>query len=146
MKKTIILFITIFLIILLVICVSFVQNQNNISVIKKENAMYEEYKNKEVFGTEVASLINSAVNSNKKNEVLQDEKGFFIENDTNSIKIELRLFYGEDLKTYQMETIHKAGTQGFVENFNLILFKCVKLEYHKQTKRVAKLVFEQIEQ
>lgn len=146
MKKTIILFSIIFCSILLIVCVSFTQNKGNLTVIKKENAIYEEYKDKEVFGTEVASIINKATNSNLKNEVQKDEKGFFIENDTNSIKVEVKLFNEEKLKTYQMETIQKVGTKGFVQNFNLILFKCTSIEYHEQTKKVSKLVFEQIEQ
>lgn len=146
MKKTIILFSIIFLCILLVVCVSFVQNRENLAIIKNENKEYEKYKNKEVFGLEVASLINKAINSNLKNEVLKDEKGFFIENGTDSIKVEIKLINEKELKSYQMETIEKVGTEGFIKNFNLILFKCTDIKYHEQTKRVSKIVFEQIEE
>lgn len=146
MKKTVILFSIIFCSILLVVLVSFAQNKGNLIAIKKENAIYEEYKNKEVFGTKVASIINKATNSNLKNEVKKDEKGFFIENDTNSIKVEIKLLNEKSLKTYQMETIQKVGTKGFVQNFNLILFKCTNIEYHDRTKKVAKIIFEQIEE
>lgn len=146
MKKTVILFSMIILCVLLVVCVSLVQNKENLANIKKENAIYEEYKDRQVFGTEVASIINKAMNQNLKNEVEQDEKGFFIPNETNSIKVEIKLLDEEDLKTYQMETIQKVGTGGFIQNFNLILFKCTQIEYHEQTKRIAKVVFEQIEE
>lgn len=146
MKKTIIVFSIIFCCILLIVSVSLMQNRENLASIQKENAIYEEYKEKQVFGTEVASLINKAINSNLKNEVEQDEKGFFIPNGKNSIQIEVKLLNDETLKTYQMETIQKVGTAGFVQNFNLILFQCTNIEYHKQTQRVSKLVFEQIEE
>lgn len=146
MKKTIIVFCIIFISILLVVTVSLVQNKENLANIKEENTKYEEYKDKKVFGTEVASIINKAINENLKNEVEQDEKGFFIPNETNSIQVEIKLFNEEELKTYQMETIEKVGTSGFVKNFNLILFKCTNLEYHEQTKRVSKLVFEQTQE
>ena len=146
MKKTIIIFSIIFCSILLIVCVSLTQNNKNIIDIKNKNAEYEKYKDKEVFGTEVASVINKAVNENIKNEVAKDEKGFYIANETNSIKVEIKLLNEEKLQTYQMETIGKVGTSGFVKNFNLILFKCTSIEYHKQTGRVAKVVFEQIEE
>lgn len=146
MKKTLIVFSIIFLSAVLIVSVSLVQNKENLITIQKENAEYEKYKEGQVFGTQVASLINKAINENLKNEVKQDEKGFFIENETNSIKIEIRLQNEKDLKTYQMETIQKVGTDGFIKNFNLILFKCINIEYHEQTKRVAKIVFEQIEE
>ena len=146
MKKTIIIFSIIFCSILLIVCVSLTQNNKNLIEIKNENAEYEKYRNKEIFGTEVASVINKAVNENIKNEVMQDEKGFYIANDTNSINIEIKLKNEEKLQTYKMETIQKVGTSGFVKNFNLILFKCTSIEYHNQTGRVAKIIFEQIEE
>ena len=143
MKKIIILFSIIFLCIILIICVSFAQNTENLKDIQKENATYEIYKDKQVFGTEVASVINKAIHQNIKNEIEQDEKGFFIPNEVNSIQVEIK---DEKPKTYSMETIKKVGTDGFVKNFNLILFQCTKIEYHEQTKRVSKLVFEQIQE
>jgi len=146
MKKTIIVFCIIFISILLVVCVSLVQNKENLVNIKEENAEYEQYKDKQVFGTQVASVINKAINENFKNEVVQDEKGFFIPNETNSIEVEIKLLSEGKLDTHRMETIQKVGTSGFVKNFNLILFKCTNIEYHEQTKRVSKIVFEQIEE
>lgn len=146
MKKTLIVFSIIFLSAVLIVSVSLVQNKENLITIQKENAEYEKYKEGQVFGTQVASLINKAINENLKNEVKQDEKGFFIENETNSVKIEIKLQNEKELKTYQMETIQKVGTDGFIKNFNLILFKCTNIEYHEQTKRVSKVVFEQIEE
>lgn len=146
MKKTIIVFSIIFCCILLVVFVSLTQNNKNLLNIQNENAKYESYKEKQVFGTEVASIINKAFNENLKNEVEQDEKGFFVPNGINSIKVEVKLLNDEELKTYQMETIQKVGTSGFIKNFNLILFKCTNIEYHEQSKRIAKIVFEQIEE
>ena len=146
MKKIILIWSVLLLSILLIVCVSLAKNQENLANIQKENAEYEKCKGKEVFGTEVVSVIHKATNHNLKYEIGQDEKGFFIPNETNSIKVEIKLQDEKELKKYQMETIQKVGTQGFVKNFNLILFKCTNIEYHKQTKRVAKLVFEQIEE
>ncbi len=146
MKKTILILSILLLSILLIICVALTKNQANLANIQKANLEYETYKEKEVFGTEVASVIHKATDHNLKHEIKQDEKGFFIPNETNSIKVEIKLQDEKELKTYQMETIQKVGTEGFIKNFNLIQFKCTNIEYHNQTKRVAKLVFEQIEE
>lgn len=47
-------------------------------------------------------------------------------------------------KTYQMEAIYKSEIQNFVKNFNTITFKCISIEYHKQTGLVSKITFEEI--
>ncbi len=141
-----ILFSIVFFCILIIVCISFTQNKERLQKIQKENAIYEEYKQRSVLGTEVVSIIHKAIDSNLKNEVEKDEKGFFIENNTNSIKVEVKLRDDKNLVPYQMETIQKVGTDGFVKNFNLILFQCTNIEYHKSTKRVSKIVFEQIEE
>ena len=146
MKKVIIILGIIFFCIILVIMVSLTKNKENLVSIQRENAIYEQYKDKQVFGTEVISMMNKATSQNIKNGIGQDEKGFFIENDSNSLKIEVKLRNEEDLKIYQMETIQKVGNEKFVQNFNLILFQCTNIEYHNQTKKIAKMVFEQMEE
>ena len=47
-------------------------------------------------------------------------------------------------KTYQMETFYNNDITKFVENFNLVKFKCTKIEYHKNSGRISKLYFEEI--
>lgn len=48
-------------------------------------------------------------------------------------------------KTYQMEDFYNTGMTEFVKNFNLILFKCTSIEYHKKTGLISKITIEQIE-
>lgn len=146
MKKIVIILGIIFFCMIVVLAVFLTQNKENLASIYKENAIYEQYKDKQIFGTEVASIMNKAIDQNLKNGIEQDEKGFFIENENNSIKIEVKLQDEENLKTYQMETIQKVGNEKFVQNFNLILFQCTNIEYHEKTKKIAKLVFEQKEE
>lgn len=146
MKKIVIIFGIIIVTLVLVISISLVENNKNLTKIKKYNKQYEEYYQKTVYGTDVITLINKATNENEKNDIEKDKKGYFIENDTNSIKIEIKLLSEEKLTTYQMETLTKVGLDGFVRSFNLIKFKCTSLEYHENTKRVKKLIFEQIEE
>lgn len=111
--------------------------------LKKENIQYEKYLNKEILGTELATLIGKAVNNNQKNNVEKDEKGYYINNKQNSIKIDLKMTTID--KTYPMEEIYNKEIANFVQNFNLIEFKCTNIEYHEDTGKVSKLVFEELE-
>lgn len=145
MKKGLIL-ILIVLSVISIVAIRYISNKYTVTVeIQKLNKEYEFYKDKKLLGTDVTTAINKALDSNERNEIPKDEKGFYIENDTNSIKIEIIMYNEDDVKTYQMETIQKVGITGFINNFNLIDFTCSKIEYHEKTKMVSKIVFEQVE-
>lgn len=144
MKKGLIL-ILIILAVGVITAVTYISNQYTVtSSIQKINKEYEFYKDKDLLGTDVTTAINKAINFNEKNEIQKDEKGFYIENDTNSIKIEVIMYNEDEPKTYQMETIEKVGINGFTNNFNLVDFTCSKIEYHSKTKMVSLIVFEQV--
>ena len=48
-------------------------------------------------------------------------------------------------KTYPMEEIYNNQTTKFVQNFNLVKFKCVSIEYHENTGIISRLVFEELQ-
>lgn len=146
MKKVFICLMIVLVVITIIATMYVSQYNTNISRVKENNQEYEQYLDKEVFGTVVTTIINKATNQNEKNEIDKDEKGYYIENDTNSIKVELIMLNGEEKVTYQMENIQKAGINGFIKNFNLIEFKCSKIEYHQKTNFISKIVFEQLEE
>ena len=112
-------------------------------LIKKENSEYEYYLGKEVYGTDVTTVINKAIDQNERNKIPKDEKNYYIENNENSIKIELKMITIE--KTYPMEEIYNHDIHLFVNNFNLVKFKCTNIEYHKKTGKISKITFEQLE-
>lgn len=112
------------------------------SVIAQENEEFEKYKDKEVYGLEVATLINKAVDKNTKNEIKQDDKKEFIQNTQNSIEIEI---YIKDNETsYKMETFYNGGTEKFAQYYGKEKFKCSKIEYHKSTGKISYILFEQV--
>ena len=111
-------------------------------IIKEENSEYEYYLNRTVYGTEVTTVINKAINQNENNNIAKDEKGYYIENGEDSLKIDIKMITIE--KTYPMEEIYNNDITKFVQNFNLIEFKCTNIEYHEKTGKVSKLIFEQI--
>ena len=141
MKKFIIIFITIVIVILALIYGYFTYN-DNIKTIKQENAVYEEYYQKEIYGADLATVINKAINSNETNYIEKDNKGAYIENNTNSIKIDIHILDNDT--TYNMETFYNNGIDKFVENYNIIQFKCTNIEYHNNTGKIKYMLFEQI--
>ena len=142
MKKTVLIIAIPIVIILFSICGLFITQKTTIRNIKKYNSQYEYYINKSIYGTELVTLINKVINENEINKVEKDEKGFFIENNENSIKINIKM--NTNGKTYQMETFYNNDITKFVENFNLVKFRCNKIEYHKKSGRVSKMYFEEI--
>ena len=144
MKKTLLLVsIPILVILFSTIGLLITKNTTN-RLLKQENSKYECYLNRTIYGTEVATIINKAINQNENNQVQKDEKKHYIENNENSIKIEIKMLTTG--KTYPMEEIYNNDMTQFVQNFNLLQFKCTKLEYHKSSGKVKKLLFEEVEE
>ncbi len=144
MKQAFFIISAIICIIIFFVCAFLINLKIEQNEIKRENAEYEEYLNKQILGTDVATLISKTVNKNEKNNIQKDEKGYYIENDENSIKIYLKMTTID--KTYSMEEIYKNNITDFVKNFNIIKFKCTKIEYHKKTGRISELILEELEE
>lgn len=143
MKNSLLLICIPLAIILFSVCGLLITKNTTNRLIKEENSEYEYYLNKTIYGTEVTTIINKAINQNENNNIQKNEKNYYIENDENSVKIDIKMITTG--KTYPMEEIYNNDITRFVQNFNLIQFKCTSLEYHKKTGRVKKIIFEQIE-
>ena len=143
MKQTLLLILAVIFIVICIVCYNLINIQSQNEVIKKENYTYEKYLNKEILGTELATLISKVVDQNEKNNILKDEKGHYIQNNQNSIKIDLKMTTID--KTYPMEEIYNNKIVNFVQNFNTIKFKCTNIEYHKETGKISKLIFEELQ-
>lgn len=142
MKKTILILLTIFFVIIISTYL-FLQNAvQSKKLVLKENAEYEKYCIQEIQGVELATLINKAIDENEKNNIKKDKKNYYIENDENSIKIEIKMYDTE--KTYAMEEIYNNNITEFIKYFNFTNFKCTNKEWHKKTGRISKMVFEEI--
>ena len=141
MKNNLLIILAIIFIIICLACAFIIDKQSQKTQLQKENAEYEKYINKEIKGTELATLISKAVDHNETNYIAKDEKGHYINNNENSIKIDLKMITIE--KTYPMEEIYNNQIVNFVQNFNTINFKCTNIEYHSKSGKIAKLVFEE---
>ncbi len=143
MKNTFLIILAMFLIIICITCGFLINLKAQKNEIKKQNAEYEQYLTKEILGTDLATLISKVVDENERNNIQKDEKGYYINNNQNSIKIDLKMTTID--KTYPMEEIYNNKIATFVQNFNFINFKCINIEYHKETGKVSKLIFEELQ-
>lgn len=135
MKKILILLFTILIIIVTIGFVKYNSYKVEYNKILKENAQYEQYKEKEIFGTELATIINKTIDTNNKNETGTGDK-------QSSIKIDI---YMKDTELiYTMESIYNGGMNKFIQYYGNIYFKCSKIEYNKENKRIKYILFEQI--
>lgn len=141
--KKILIFLAIVLIVVAVVIVRYFSYDAKSKMLEKENAEYEQYKYKEVYGLEVATLINKAVDENTKNRIKKDDNGIFIQNETDSIEIEI--YMQDNETTYKMEQVYNSGTERFVQYYGNIKFKCSKIEYHQETGKIKYMFFEQLQ-
>ena len=139
---------TIWLLVVLLICLAISAAGFSISyrTATKEvgdfNNQFERYKDKEISGSELGSVMNKVVDENQKQNVAKDKYGQYIENKETSIIMEV---YIKDNDTiYRMETFYGSGTERFIQNFSTETFKCTKIDYHLKSKRVKYLYFEQL--
>lgn len=140
MKKNVII-ISLILLMIIIVCIVMINLNSKVSnLTKKQNQEYEEYLEGTIYGTDVITLINKVSSNNELNNVEVDEKGFYINNNQNSIQIDLVMITDEEkatTTTYKMEAISEVGITEFIKNFNITEFKCTKKEYHTQTGQIS---------
>lgn len=142
--KKIAIFFLIVIIVVVGISYLYINYKFNYNNAKKENMQFESYYEKNIYGAELATIINKAIDNNTNNNVEKDNKGKYIDNNQNSIQIEIEML--DDDNTYKMETFYSGGMEKFVQYYNQIEFKCTKMEYHPSTNKVSYMLFEQTTQ
>ncbi len=142
--KKIAIFFLIIIIIIVGISYLYLNYKANYYTAKRENQRFESYEGQEIYGTDVTTIINKAVDNNYKNDIKKDNKGKYINNDINSIQIEVKMLDNE--KSYSMESLYGGGMDKFVQYYGEIKFKCTKIDYHKTTNRIKYMLLEQITQ
>ena len=140
--KKIVIFLVVVLIIVAVISYIYLNYKFSYNEAKRQNIQYESYYQQEIYGADLATLINKAIDDNIKNKVEKDDKGLYIDNEYNSIKVDIKFL--DDDSTHTMEEIYNGGTSTFVQYYNQIKFKGMQIEYHEKTGKVSYMLFEQI--
>ena len=140
MKKQAILIIILIVVIVLIIAFIVSQNIQKSRILANYNNPYEICKTKNIYGTDLATLINMAMDNNEKNSITKDERNYYIPDEENSVKIYVK--FQEDGEAFPMERIFQVGIVEFVKNFNLETFKCTKINYHQTNGKVSEVYFE----
>lgn len=147
MKKSLII-ISLILLTIIIICASIIKAKSKVSKLTlKQNSEFEQYLENNIYGTDVITLINKAMSYNQTNNVQTDEKGFYINDNQNSIQVDLVMITDsekQETTTYKMEAISKVGITEFIKNFNTVEFKCTKKEYHSQTGKLSYIEITQL--
>lgn len=149
MKKVILSILFLLLVIIIIVVVKISDKGIVQTETKQFNAKFETYKDKTIYGADILSIINKAIDNNRIQNIPKDEEGNYIENDTSSIKVDITLLSTDEDNnvievTYPMERLQQVGLEGFIQNFSLVEFKCTEIEYNKQ-KRVSKIKVKQLE-
>lgn len=142
--KKIVLFFVIVIFIISTFTYFYLNQVANYNIAKRENSKFRIFENEEISGLDLATIINKALNENVKNEVKKEDDGKYIDNKNNSINIDIE-FLDDDI-IYNIEKISAGGIENFVKYYSEIIFKCMEIKYHEQTKKISYMKFEQITQ
>ena len=145
MKRILIYILVIVTILICLFLSKYFEYKQNMQIIDEFNDEYLKYKDGEIEGIDIGNIVNKAVNDNESNYIKKDKNGKYIQDDTKSINIEVKINDEEKDKIYTMETLYGGGMIQFVKYYGQILFKCSKVEYNSQG-RVKYMLFEQIAQ
>lgn len=142
MKKTFIIILIICLTLCTAIGIYVIQyRKTQMRIADENNKVYEEYAQDEIFGTDLITLINKTMDKNDRN-LVDKENGMYVENDTNSIKIDVKFKESDDI--IPMEKIAALGQEQFIKFYNISSFKCTTKKYHKLTNNIEYMLFEEI--
>lgn len=140
MKKTVAIIVLILIILSIVCVVQYKNEQQRIQEVLKYNLLYEEYNKTNLNGLDITTVINKVVNNNERNSVEKDEDGFYIDNGTDSIIVEVKMII--DGKIYRMEQINQLGIDAFTEYFAEVTFDCTEVKYHEESGKISYMLFE----
>ena len=141
MKKVAIFIVSVVAIVCLV-WFAYYQYKAKRSEIETNNLEYEGLYEKEITGNNLATIINKTLDNNSKNNIKQNENGEYIDNGENSIKIDIK--FKDSDKIFPMESIYSKQMSEFIRLYGQATFKCTKVEYHKSTKFIKYLYFEEV--
>lgn len=142
MKKKILVILGIFIIILIFVVYLLYNYNKGVEQAKSFNSQYEKYYNKTILGTDLATLLNKAMDYNQKSNIDKDDNDLYYIETNNSILIKIKFLEKEE--SIRMEDILAQDIKNFVKYYATNNFKCTNIEYHEENRQVKSLFFEQI--
>ena len=144
MKKRFFIILFIFFILIIIASYAVYNYRSQWLETQKINSQYEEYKNIDILGTELVSIINKTMDINARYQIPKNADGTYIENDSNSIKLYIVFNYKDETKTVNMESIYNAGVENFIKTYSTASFKCTNIEYHSKTNNIKNITFSEV--
>ena len=116
------------------------------SEINKINNEFLAYKKSIVKINKIVTLMNRAIDINNKNNIEKDENGIYEENNTNSIKVYLKVKSSDSkMEMERLMLNDKAGVEKVEYAFSDLIFEMTNVEYHQKTGQVKSITFEEKE-
>lgn len=143
MKKKILVILGIFIIILLFVVYLLYNYRKGVAQAQSFNKQYENYYEKTILGTDLATVMNKAMDYNQKSDIAKDSNDRYYIETEKSLLVEVKFLEKEE--TVKMEDILLRDMENFINFYATASFKCTKIEYHQENKQVKNLYFEQIE-
>ncbi len=142
MKKKILVILGIFAIILIFIVYLLYNYNRLVKQVQSFNKQYEQYYQKAILGNDLATLLNKVMDYNEKNDIDKDDNNRYYIETEESILVEIK--FSEKDESVKMEDIILQDMENFMKYYKAASFKCTKIEYHEENKRVKSLYFEQV--
>lgn len=142
MKRKLLVILGIFIIILLFAVYLLYNYRKDVIQMQSFNRQYEVYYEKTILGTDLATVLNKAMDYNKKNDIAKDSKDRYYIETEKSLLIEIK--FSEKEEPVKMEDILSKEIETFISFYGAASFKCTKIEYHESNKQVKSLYFEQV--
>lgn len=135
---------------LIVVCITFVRYSELKRIKQKVDGINSEflvYEGRKIQINTLNTLMNKAIQYNYDNNVAQDEKNVFIENEENSIKIYIELSLEQTTVTMERLLLNKdpSNRPEKVElAFGDTLFMMSDVQYHQKTGQIKSITFKEI--
>lgn len=139
MKKTILVILSIFLVVIVCIYMNYKEVMLSQNQARKFNSEFEFYNKESILGTDITTVINKAIDNNEKYGIEKNENGEYIADGQNSVKIYVHMIINET--TYPMEALKNTGLGEFTRYFGEVEFKCTDVKYHEATGKIAEMTF-----
>ena len=144
MKKIILFFVCVVIIVLVVFMNWFMTNKNSLQEVKNFNNNFLSYIENEngerlkISGIDLTTLMNKAIDNNEQIGLEKQKDGAYVLNNEDSLEILVQV--QPDGNYYLMEAFIVSGMRNFTLLYGQNEFKCEKIEYHENGK-ISKMIF-----
>lgn len=142
MKRKLLVILGIFIIILIFAVYLLYNYRKDVIQMQSFNRQYEVYYEKTILGTDLATMLNKAMDYNEKSDISKDSKDRYYIETEKSLLVEIKFLEKEE--PVKMEDILSKEIETFISFYGAASFKCTKIEYHEANKQVKSLFFEQV--